>query len=235
MKPAIIRLDEITPQPWRNGGGHTRELLRLHGGNRSTWQCRISVADIESDGPFSAFDGVERWFAVIDGAGVALRFASQETRLLKSSPPFCFDGGTPPDCQLIHGATRDLNLMIAKGSGKMNIAYDRLAWQAISTPAMPAMPLAPLPSLTLSMPPTSPTRSMPPTPSAQCGLFATAAGYIHCDALSVQPIGPIAAHSLVWFSALPMKPLVFEALHQATQCIGWWLSFSPSDAKRKEF
>ena len=232
MKPAIIRLDEITPQPWRNGGGHTRELLRLHGANHSTWQCRISVADIESDGPFSAFDDVERWFAVVEGAGVVLRFASRETTLLKSSPPFCFDGGTPPDCQLIHGATRDLNLMTAKGSGKMNIAYDRLAWRAISTPSMSSAPLS---SLTPSMPPTSPTLSRPPTPSAQCGLFTTAAGYIHCDALSDQPIGPIAAHSLVWFSELPIKPLVFEALHQATQCIGWWLSFSPSEAKRKEF
>ncbi len=214
MKPLMIRLDEIAPQPWRNGGGKTRELLRLQQDNSPSWQCRISVADIESDGPFSSFEGVERWFAVVEGAGVALRFASQETTLLKSSPPFCFDGGTPPDCKLIHGATRDLNLMTVGGSGKMQIAYDRLAWRAESTPSTPSTP------------------SIPSNPHGQCGLFTTVAGYIHCDAISGQPIGPIAAHSLVWFSESPTKPLVFEALQQATQCIGWWLSFSPSEIRR---
>jgi environmental stress-induced protein Ves len=34
---------------------------------------RISVAEITRDGPFSAFAGVQRWFAVLEGAGVMLR------------------------------------------------------------------------------------------------------------------------------------------------------------------
>jgi environmental stress-induced protein Ves len=33
---------------------------------------RLSVADIERDGPFSAFAGLIRWFAVLSGAGVLL-------------------------------------------------------------------------------------------------------------------------------------------------------------------
>ena len=62
------------PQPWRNGGGVTRELLCLPAGSGNDWTLRISVADIDADGPFSPFPGVTRWFAVLDGAGVRLRF-----------------------------------------------------------------------------------------------------------------------------------------------------------------
>ena len=46
MKPIIVRLDEIAPQPWRNGAGQTRELLRYPADDSVPWQCRISVADI---------------------------------------------------------------------------------------------------------------------------------------------------------------------------------------------
>jgi environmental stress-induced protein Ves len=41
--------------PWKNGGGVTRELLAWPGGG--DWQVRISVAEIEADGPFSSFPG----------------------------------------------------------------------------------------------------------------------------------------------------------------------------------
>ncbi|MFG5407966.1 HutD family protein [Piscinibacter sakaiensis] len=39
-------------QPWRNGGGHTRELWTWPADG--PWQARLSVADIAADGPFSA-------------------------------------------------------------------------------------------------------------------------------------------------------------------------------------
>jgi environmental stress-induced protein Ves len=58
-------------QTWRNGGGSTRELLAWP--EAGAWQLRISVAEITRDGPFSAFAGVQRWFAVLRGDGVRLR------------------------------------------------------------------------------------------------------------------------------------------------------------------
>ena len=67
-----IAIDRVPPQPWRNGGGSTRELFTWPGG-AAPWQLRISVADIERDAPFSAYPGVERWFAVVEGAGVRLQ------------------------------------------------------------------------------------------------------------------------------------------------------------------
>ncbi len=48
----MIRADAstATPVPWKNGGGVTRELLRLPAGSGDDWTLRISVADIAADG-----------------------------------------------------------------------------------------------------------------------------------------------------------------------------------------
>lgn len=100
--------------PWRNGGGRTRELLAWPAG--SEWRLRISLADIESDGPFSAFPGVRRWFAVLEGAGVDLMLAAGERCLTPASDALCFDGAEAPGCRLIAGPTRDLNLMLRGGA-----------------------------------------------------------------------------------------------------------------------
>ena len=76
----MIRVDAstATPVPWKNGGGVTRELLRLPAGSGEDWTLRISVADIAADGPFSPVPGITRWFAVLTGAGVA---ADASTRI----------------------------------------------------------------------------------------------------------------------------------------------------------
>ena len=113
-----LRVADVPPQAWRNGGGQTRELLGWPAG--ADWRLRISLADIESDGPFSAFPGVQRWFAVIEGAGVVLALAAGERRLTAASDPLCFDGADAPGCRLIDGPTRDLNLMLRGGArGRM--------------------------------------------------------------------------------------------------------------------
>lgn len=113
----IVHLDDVPPQPWRNGGGQTRELLTWPGGG--DWQLRISLADIERDGPFSAFPGVTRWFTVVQGAGVVLRFGDRTETLGPGSVPLRFDGAAAPGCSLIDGPTRDLNLMLRGGEGVM--------------------------------------------------------------------------------------------------------------------
>lgn len=113
-----IAVDSMPAQPWRNGGGSTRELFTWPGGS-ARWQLRISVADISRDGPFSAFDGVDRWFAVVQGDGVRLGLPGDALHMLTcQSPPLQFDGGAAPDCWLTGGATRDLNLMLRRGAGQ---------------------------------------------------------------------------------------------------------------------
>lgn len=123
----LISLGDVPTQPWRNGGGTTRELLISP--SAGVWDLRISVADIERDGPFSVFDGVERWMSVVEGEGVALDFADGEKTLRFSDTPICFDGANAPSCRLIAGPTRDLNLMIRSGRGVVRKVRPGSAWK----------------------------------------------------------------------------------------------------------
>jgi environmental stress-induced protein Ves len=117
----IVPLADVPPSPWRNGGGTTRELLAWP--NAQDWQWRLSVAEVRQSGPFSRYDGVQRWFAVLSGAGVWLTLGHpkespalpQCVNLTSRSAPFCFDGARPADCQLLGGPTQDFNLMLRPG------------------------------------------------------------------------------------------------------------------------
>jgi uncharacterized protein len=126
--PILIRADTVEAQPWRNGGGLTRELLRWPAG--ATWQLRISLADVRSDGPFSIFPGIERWFSVIDGAGVRLSLAGGDHLLQPGHEPLCFSGELPVTCALVDGPTTDLNLMHAGGSASMVRVQSGAGWRS---------------------------------------------------------------------------------------------------------
>lgn len=127
----LIKTSDCPPQPWKNGGGVTRELLAwpLETKGTDNWQLRISVADITLDGAFSSFAGVRRAFAVMEGAGVELQFANgQQTparqTITKDSDSFVFEGADAPYCKLIEGSTRDLNVMCKHGhTARLTRAY----------------------------------------------------------------------------------------------------------------
>lgn len=81
----IVRYAQVPDQPWRNGGGTTRELYR-----DERW--RLSAATIAAPGAFSRFPGFDRVFVVAHGtvelthegtvhrlgAGELLRFAGED-------------------------------------------------------------------------------------------------------------------------------------------------------------
>jgi uncharacterized protein len=126
----LVRLVDCPPAPWRNGGGTARELLRWPvgadiasgelgaelGANRGELAFRVGVAEIERDGPFSAYPGVERWFAVLQGAGVRLALPQGEWAVAPGDPVLRFDGAAAPECRLVAGAVQALNFMCS-GTG----------------------------------------------------------------------------------------------------------------------
>lgn len=136
----LIAVDAVLATPWRNGGGVTRELFAWP--SAAAWQLRISVANIDADGPFSTFPGIDRWFAVLQGNGVVLRFevqdradpAQTEQRLVldMQSPPLHFKAEQTPHCSLQSGSTRDLNLMSRRdaGTSRMQRASDGAEWRS---------------------------------------------------------------------------------------------------------
>jgi environmental stress-induced protein Ves len=110
----LVRLSDVAPVPWRNGGGVTRELAVSSA--RDDWHWRMSVAEVDASGPFSRFEGIDRWFAVLEGAGVLLDVQGDTHQITHSSAPFYFDGGALTHCTLLDGRTQDFNLMVRRGS-----------------------------------------------------------------------------------------------------------------------
>ena len=136
---STVSLASAPALPWRNGGGTTQELLAWPA--PADWALRISVARIDSDGPFSAYPGIERWFAVVQGEGVVLRFKSRRVLLGAGGAPIRFEGENPPQCKLLAGATSDLNLMVRIDAGRGNLMpaaagaewHSPAAWRAVFT------------------------------------------------------------------------------------------------------
>lgn len=115
----VVDLHDCPAQPWRNGGGLTRELLAWP--STSDWQLRVSVARIDRDGVFSPFAGMRRWFAVLHGAGVRLALPQGEVTLTPADAPLAFDGEGAPMCHLLEGPTEDLNLMAPRHAGTLQM------------------------------------------------------------------------------------------------------------------
>ncbi len=125
-----IALNDIKPTPWRNGLGMTRELVVFP--VREHWHWRLSVAEITHDGPFSRFEGVQRWFTVLSGAGVRLVIDGVPRTLANGSEPIAFDGDADTQCELVAGPTVDFNLMVQHGRGSMKRVFGAAA-QAVSS------------------------------------------------------------------------------------------------------
>jgi environmental stress-induced protein Ves len=102
-------LADCVPQAWRNGGGITHEIATWP--ESEDWQWRVSVARIDRDGPFSAFPGVQRWFAVLEGVGVELNWPDRQVQLGMQDAPLAFAGAPACEARLLAGTTLDFNLM----------------------------------------------------------------------------------------------------------------------------
>lgn len=112
----VLRRADTQRVRWRNDGGWTRELLRspTDADQRADgFDWRVSVAEVESDGPFSSFDGYDRLLVLLDGAGMDLHFTvtGQTMRLRADNRRARFRGESPIDATLIDGPTTDFNLI----------------------------------------------------------------------------------------------------------------------------
>jgi uncharacterized protein len=125
MRPGAwqtLALAEIVPTPWRNGGGTTRELLAWP--NSHDWLWRVSIAEVASAGPFSHFAGVQRWLAIIAGAGIALTIDDKTQNLSCDTAPMYFSGTSNSHCELLSGTISDCNLMLREDAGSMRRIND---------------------------------------------------------------------------------------------------------------
>ncbi len=120
--------------PWANGGGTTREVAAMpetgpngsqHNADVAPWRWRLSIADVDTDGPFSVLPGVQRTIAMLHGDGFVLAVGDREpVRIDAAFRPFRFDGAESTSCKLIGGGVVDLNLMERGDSRTLDLRFE---------------------------------------------------------------------------------------------------------------
>jgi environmental stress-induced protein Ves len=113
----IIRANACKTAPWKNGGGSTTEIaIGPPGASLENFDWRVSLALVASDGPFSAFAGIDRTLAVVRGSGLVLTIGDAAPLTLSSgADPVHFPGDTPTSARLTAGEITDLNVMTRRG------------------------------------------------------------------------------------------------------------------------
>lgn len=116
-----LRASDYQRVRWKNDGGWTTEIARDPAGN-GDFRWRISIADIESDGPFSAFPGIARDLVLLAGNGIELDIDdASPLRLTERFQRVHFEGESRVDCRLIAGPTRDFNVMARRDAVRAEV------------------------------------------------------------------------------------------------------------------
>lgn len=112
---SLRRYQDLTPQPWKNGLGLTREIA-LSADERFAvgFGWRLSRAEVRDAAPFSRFEGVRRWLGLAAGGAFEMRVAGQPPHTLeRPGDVFVFAGDAEAEGVPLAGPIEDLNLMIA--------------------------------------------------------------------------------------------------------------------------
>lgn len=111
MNITLVPANEYRRERWKNGLGWTREIIRWPE-DGSSWDWRLSIAEVDKDCEFSSFPGMDRELVLLAGEGMRLVFADGESReLLPPHQRIRFAGERAVRAELISGPTQDFNLM----------------------------------------------------------------------------------------------------------------------------
>ncbi len=113
----ILRAADHRRMPWKNGKGETVEIAVFpEGATVDTFDWRISMAPVVSDGLFSIFEDIDRTLSILTGEGMMLSVEGLAPTLLGSnSAPFSFRGDAKTNAVLQAGPITDLNVMTRRG------------------------------------------------------------------------------------------------------------------------
>ena len=143
-RPAsMVRLltpNDYRSMPWKNGAGRTTEIaVHPPGAALDAFTWRVSIADVERDGPFSRFPGIDRTIVLLAGSGMRLagpgtspkgpgmgpKGTARETDLTTRFVAHDFSGDDAIDCTLLAGPCRDFNAMFRRGRARGRVAVVR--------------------------------------------------------------------------------------------------------------
>lgn len=112
----VLRQADYRRMPWKNGGGETTEIaVSPPAAGLDDFDWRISMALVESDGPFSIFPGIDRTLSILEGNGMRLTIGGARVDLTPASAPLPFAADVATAAVLVDGAITDLNVMSRRG------------------------------------------------------------------------------------------------------------------------
>lgn len=138
MRARVLRHADYRRMRWKNGGGWTTELAAHPEPNADAnvpFDWRVSIAEIESDGAFSAFPGCDRHIALLEGIGMELRFDGAESVRLEQRLRFVpFAGETRTFGKLLAGPVRDINVIARRDAYRAEVLHRPLVGPMVFFP-----------------------------------------------------------------------------------------------------
>ena len=121
MKCTWVHPEDFKKQPWKNGRGETLELFKISDTqNPDQFLFRLSMATIDSSGPFSLFPGIDRQLVLINGETLNLKRENDEKCQLKKYDCISFTGEEKIH-SLVTVPCQDFNVMTKRGWKKANV------------------------------------------------------------------------------------------------------------------
>ncbi len=113
----VLRAADYRRTPWKNGLGESIQIaVGPEGAGLEAFDWRVSMARVETSGPFSEFAAVDRTLIVLNGCSMRLEVSgSPSITLGPESPPHSFVGDRPTQGLLNGAGLTDFNVMTRRG------------------------------------------------------------------------------------------------------------------------
>lgn len=126
MKTTLLKSEDYTRSPWKNGGGIFTDIADAHraGSPAKDWDSllwRFASTPIVAPGPFSYMPGIDRLQMVVAGRGLVLKAPGQEFDEREPFTTVRFTGELEIVTELEAGPVEVVNLMARRGAAEIEL------------------------------------------------------------------------------------------------------------------
>lgn len=126
MKTTLLKSEDYTRSPWKNGGGIFTDIADAHrpGAAVKDWDSllwRFASTPIVAPGPFSHMPGIDRLQMVVGGRGLVLKAPGQEFDEREPFTTVRFTGEMAIVTALEAGPVEVVNLMARRGATEIEL------------------------------------------------------------------------------------------------------------------
>ncbi|QOZ47433.1 hypothetical protein XH89_31045 [Bradyrhizobium sp. CCBAU 53340] len=126
MKTMLLKSEDYTRSPWKNGGGIFTDIADAHrpGTAVKNWDSllwRFASTPIVAPGPFSHMPGIDRLQMVVGGRGLVLKAPGQEFDEREPFTTVRFTGEMEIVTELEAGPVEVVNLMARRGAAEIEL------------------------------------------------------------------------------------------------------------------